>query len=149
MRPSSAFMALALVAALALSPGCAPVPVKQQVDRADRTAFESLRTFQQIETGLFQAGLAWPTAAQHKAIASKLSSAYLLVVDVANAALSLKAGEPAPAQLQASLAQLGALVADVAALASQPAGAPPNATAAAEKAKSDAAKLSAAVQGVK
>lgn len=149
--PTLAALALALTALAAVpttTAGCAPVSVKQQIDRADRTAFESLRTFQRVETAAFKAGLPWPTAQQHRDINSKLSRAYLVVVDVANAALALKPGEPAPAQIAESLGQLQKLVDDVVALASVPA-APPDATTKARKAQTDAQALTRAIPGGK
>ncbi len=139
MRTISALLSAALVVALV---GCGgPVSVKQQIDRADRTAFASLRAFQQVETAAFKAGLAWPTAQQHKTINAKLSEAYLLVIDVANLGIAIQPGAPTPAALATDLARLQALAADIIALAGS---APPNIVAAAAKAQTDTQALVAA-----
>lgn len=95
---------------------CGPVSVKQQIHKADRVAFEALRTFQVVETAAYHARAPWPTDAQHQQIGGKLSQAYTLVIDVANAGIALRPGMPLPAQLVAEIAQLTALVADVVAL---------------------------------
>ncbi len=135
-----------LVLAIAFAGGAAVVEggcggnisVKQQVDRADRTAFESLRALQKLEGQAYAAKLPWPTAQQHRDINSKLSAAYLLVIDVANAALALKAGDPLPASLAAASAQLEKLVADIVSLASP---GPFAVVDAAKKAQTDTRKL--------
>lgn len=125
MSRSSRLIAFALAVALAFVAGaCAGhLTPKVQIDRADRVAFESLRGFQLAETAAFRAGLPWPTDAVHRQINAKLSSAYALVIDVANVGLSLQPGQALPADVRASLAALTQAVADILALVAPSAGA--------------------------
>jgi hypothetical protein len=133
---------VAFVALFVIS--CGGLSVKQQIDRADRTAFASLRAFQTTESAAYHAKLPWPTDTQHQQIGAALSKAYDLVIDVAQAGLALKPGDPLPTQLQAEISQLTKLVGDVFALSKT---APPNIQDAATKAQKDTATLVTAVGG--
>jgi hypothetical protein len=105
---------LSVVVVLLCATGCgAGVSVKQKIDQADRVAFESLRLFQTMETAAYHARAPWPSADQHQQIGAKLSQAYTLVIDVAQAGLTLQAGVPASQQLLTEVALLGQLVGDV------------------------------------
>lgn len=140
-----AMLLLACVLGASLS-ACGPASVKQQIDRDDRVAFESLRTFQTLESGAYHAKLPWPTAAQHQAIGAKLSTAYTLVIDVANAGLVLKTGVPASAQLITEAATLAKLVSEIVDLAKL---APVNVSDAAAKAQTTTTALVTHVTGGK
>ena len=122
------------------------ISVKQQIDRDDRVAFESLHFFQLTESALYHANAPWPSNAQHQQIGAKLSQAYTLVIDVANGGLALKPGAKASDQLLTEAATLAKLVGDIAELAKP---APPNVQAQAAKAKVDTTALVNSVTGVK
>jgi hypothetical protein len=132
---------------LLLAPACAGnISVKQKIDQADRVAFESLRLFQTMESGAYHANAPWPTAAQHQQIGAKLSQAYTLVIDVANAGLHLQTGVPASQQLITEIALLGQLVGDLVTLAAL---APSPIAAQATQAKNDTQALIAVSTGGK
>lgn len=129
---------LVLVVALIFVAACGPLSVKQEIDRDDRVAFESLRVFQIMETGLYHGNQPWPTAEQHQQIGAKLSQAYGLVISVANAGLTLKPGVPASDQVITEVALLGKLVGEIVGMAGS---APPNVRSQATKAKNDINEL--------
>lgn len=122
------------------------ISLKQKIDQYDRTAFESLRLFQTMESGAFHANSPWPTAEQHKEIGDKLSKAYTLVIDVANAGLKLQTGVPIPNAILTETVLLAQLVGDVLKMTST---APPNIAAQATKANADTSVLISAVTGGK
>jgi hypothetical protein len=138
---------LPIALVLLLAPACAgTVSVKQKIDQADRVAFESLRLFQTMESGAYHANAPWPTAAQHQQIGAKLSQAYTLVIDVANAGLHLQTGVPASQQLITEIALLGQLVGDLVTLSAL---APSPIATQATKAKNDTQALIAVSTGGK
>jgi hypothetical protein len=108
---------LILVALLLTLPACAGRSVKQNLDTADRAAFASLRAFQVSESAAYHAKLPWPTPDQHQQIGAKLSQAYTLVIDVAEAGIALQPGASLPAALQAEMIILTKTVLDIVALA--------------------------------
>lgn len=138
-------LALLLVAALVFG-NCGGISVKQQIDRDDRVAFESLRLFQLSETAAFRARAPWPTAAQHQQIGAKLSQAYDLVIDVANAGLALQPGVAASDQIVTETVLLLKLVGEIVTLAQ---AAPPNVVSQAIKAHADTQALTQTVTGGK
>lgn len=96
---------------------------KQQIDRADRTAYAALRGFQQAETAAYHAKAVWPTPAQHQQIGAKLSVAYQGVIDLAGLGLDIKTGQPLPPQAAKLIADLAQTVVDLTALVSPSASA--------------------------
>lgn len=110
LRPARAL----LVAIALLASACAgTLSVKQQIDRADRTAFVALRGFQQAETAAYHARALWPTAAQHQQIGAKLSFAYQGVIDLATLGLDVRTGQPLPPQAAKLIVDLTATVVDL------------------------------------
>jgi hypothetical protein len=144
-NPGCSVFALLAVVVLTLASCAGQISVKQKLDQADRVAFESLRLFQTMESGAYHAGAPWPTAAQHQQIGAKLSQAYTLVIDVANAGLHLQTGVPASQQLLTEVALLGQLVGEVVKLAQ---AAPPTIAVQATKANADTHALMSTVTGV-
>ena len=132
--------------ALVFVTACGPISLKQQIDRDDRVAFESLRLFQTMESGAYHAKAPWPTDAQHREIGGKLSQAYTLVIDVASAGLALKTGVQASDQIITETALLGKLVGEIVALTQT---APPNVSAQATKLRNDTTALVHTVTGGK
>lgn len=109
------FVACTLLAvALVISTGCAgTLSVKQTIDRADRTAYTALRSFQVAEEAAWHSKQAWPTAAQHQQIGAKLSLAYTGVVDLATLGLDLQPGQPLPPQAAKLIADTTQAVVDL------------------------------------
>jgi hypothetical protein len=127
------------------SPACAGnISVKQKINQADRVAFESLRLFQTMESGAYHNNASWPSDTQHKEIGAKLSQAYTLVIDVANAGLKLQTGVPVSQALLTEMVLLGQLVGDVVTMAK---AAPPPIAAQAVKANNDTHALIVAAGG--
>jgi hypothetical protein len=121
----------------------APISAKQQIDRSDRVAFESLHLFQLTESSLYHAKAPWPSAEQHQQIGAKLSQAYVLVIDVANAGIALAPGAKITDQVLSNIATLVKLVNDIVDLVKT---APPNVQAQASKAEADTTALVTTVQ---
>ena len=126
---------------------CGGKSVKVQVDRADRGAFQALRSFQLAEGAAFKVHAPWPTADQHKSIGDKLSKSYTLVIDVAQIGIDLQPGQSLPAAASAELDELIKTVGDLAALVGQPAT--PEARAKMDAATSAVKALVAIVKGAK
>lgn len=108
---------LILVLLLASVPACAgQLAPKQTIDRADRTAYAALRSFQVAEETAWHSKQTWPTAAQHQAIGAKLSLAYSGVVSLATLGLDLQPGQPLPAQAAKLIADTTQAVVDIVAV---------------------------------
>jgi len=132
-----------LLAVLLVASACGGVSPKAAIDRADRSAYVALRTFQQAETGAWQTRQRWLSADRHIEINRRVSAAYQLIADVANLGISLPPGSHFTVDDLAALAKLTQVVADILQLTK---GAPPavQQQAAVLEGKADALKVAVA-----